>query len=137
MSAANEGVAPGRDATARRARVDAGADCVEHVLGHFAAQDVATEGGDHVAFKTNPVVYVIGEVRMKAAEICRESSRVEMDEFVADGEIPAIAIVAAGILRGSRRLRECGLRQGSCQGCKRHGRRREFGYKRELDGVGG
>ena len=99
MSAANKSVPPGRDATARRTRVDAGTDCVEYVLGHFAAKNVATESGDHVAFKTDPVVHVVGEVRMKAAEICRERSRVEMDEFVADGKVPAIAIVA-----GARRL---------------------------------
>ena len=94
MSAANEGVPPGRDATTRRACINTGANGVEHVLGHFAAKDVATESGDHVAFKANPVVHVVGEVRMKAAEICRERSRVEVDEFITDAEVPAVAIVA-------------------------------------------
>src|SRR5205807_5223085 len=102
MRAANERVPPGRDATARRACINTSANGIEHVLGHFAAKDVAAESGDHVTFKTNPVVHVVGKVRMKAAEICRERSRVEMDEFITDGEVPAVAIVA-----GSRRLPRC------------------------------
>ena len=99
MRAANQDMGPGRDATARRACTNTGASGVQHVLGHFAGKDVATESGDHVTFKTDPVVHVVGEVRMKAAEICRKRSRVEMDEFITDAEVPAVAIVA-----GARRL---------------------------------
>ena len=137
MSAAHQDVRPGRQATARRTGIDAAPDGVQHVLRRFAAKDGTAKGGNHAAFKTEPVVQVIGEIGVDAVEIRGEGRRIEVHEFVADGKIPAITIVARAGLRRSGRFRECGLRRRNRQSCKRRDRRSEFGNERELEGSRG
>jgi hypothetical protein len=98
MNAADKRVSPRGKAFARRSKTNAAAAGEENIFCAFAA-DLAAPSGDYVAFETKPRIEVVGQVRMQTAEICAELHGIEMDIFVADGEIPAIAFfIRAGAL---------------------------------------
>lgn len=108
VSAADESVSPGRPAMGCGAPTDAGAAGVEHVLG-TSGENVATPGGDDVAFETKPVSKVVGDIGVEAAEARGKRSGLEVDILVTGGEFPAVKIVVlVAALRGRGRIRERG-----------------------------
>src|SRR6266852_2165701 len=93
MNSADQGVRPGRQALARRTPTDAGATRVKNIFCPSQAADGAAPRGDHVALETEPGREVVGQVGVQAAHICGELRGIKMNVFVADGEIPTIALV--------------------------------------------
>src|SRR6266403_1404218 len=71
---------------------------------------------------------------MQAAKICVELRGIEMDIFVADGEVPAIAFfIRAGALGPSRSVWESRFRRRRNKRLRRRGRRRELGHECEVE----
>src|SRR5258708_28873342 len=72
------------------------------MLGTGAVDDAA-KGGDHVSFDAKPIVQIVIEISVQAAEIERKRRGLEVNVLVADGQIPAVAfvVISAGRRRGS------------------------------------
>ena len=85
MSAADQGMRPGGQTMAGWAGSDAAARGVQHVLGSFAGEDATAPSRNDVALEAKPIVEVVGNVGVQAAEIRGKGRGVEMNEFIADG----------------------------------------------------